>query len=1403
MTPFTRSWTRRGASILRLLTLASLAVPLSAGCGAGQVTTSAASAPSGGGGTSGGGGGTSGGGEPGSSGGEPGSSGGDTSGGGGSPSGGPTYRSPFAVAYSGDGALLAVSDATAGELVVLDPGTGTPRRAARLAGQPRGLAWSGAGRVLVAEYGAGTVAEVDATEGTVVRHLAVGPKPTDVAVSADGARVLVPDFGLGQVLILDGASGRAQATVPVAPYPYAIALAPGGSTAVVTHLIASGDATRPDAAASVTLIDVVGEKVSATVRLPFGSSSARGVRCSPDGRWAYVSHTLGRTTVPTTQLQRGWINTNALSIIDLSARSLYATVLLDRLNEGAANPWGVEVSGDGKTLWVAAAGVHTVNRVDLGLLHRLLAGQIPAELVRSGKRPTLQDRFKDGYNRPLSDVWFEIAADPSKRTLLADDLGALHGAGVLQTTRLGTAQGPRGIALSPDGKQLAVALYYAGQVGLVNAAGGKVDRYVSVGTQPDETWARQGERVFNDATITLQSWLSCATCHVDGRSDGLNWDLVNDGLGNPKNTKAIVYTPNTPPAMAHGIFADAGTAITMEFKFTKVKAPDRAQELALAAYFNALRAEADPYRNGAARSAAAQRGQAVFASAGCGQCHGGRYLTDQRMHDVGTKNARDSSAEFDTPTLAGLWHSAPYLHDGSAATLRDVFTTRRTDRHGNTAGLTASQLDDLVRYLLELDSPVPEKVDLYPAGSATLSRAPFRGEDPVASTKGGLDLTDPKLAVLDKILFIKRDFLPTGDHFSGGHMCDQYHGFNAKPGGGLFVLENVLGGNPSVRNVLAGSTCANGPHQGRKLEGGGFLSPDLHPDGKQIVFAYTDIGQRGAWNEGSTFHIFKVNADGSGLTQLTQGSHNDFDPIWLPDGRIAFISDRRGGYGRCHGRSVPVYTLYVMNADGSGVEALSYHETNEWQPSVDPNGLILYTRWDYVDRGANQVHNSWVTGPDGLDARAVVGNYSTRANVTPRMVMNIRAIPGTNKYVGTAAAHHQQAYGSLVVVDPDIEDDDGMAAYSVLTKDAGFPEATVGQETDLKYATAWPIDEDRFLVVHDPSSNQAGLSGKRFGIYLIDRQGNKKLLYKDPNTSCLDPIPLAPRQAPPVLVSARTGRKTDPTEVVLLNVYDSLLPYPTGAEVKALRIVQVFPKQTPNTIQPRKGHGAIMYNDQNGRGSLGTVPVERDGSARFNLPPGKAVYFQALDADGLVIQSMRSATYAVPGTGRLVCQGCHERRYRAPRPPAQMALALARPPSELQPEADGSWPLSFARLVQPILDRKCASCHEGNWQTFSLSQGNWQANGDHFFSSYANLRPFASYYSFNDAFGPTRTTPGEFGARKSRLYPLLKSNHHGVTLSDAELRSFALWLDLNSDMFSDDVKRDDQARGQAVTPSVE
>ncbi len=386
----------------------------------------------------------------------------------------------------------------------------------------------------------------------------------------------------------------------------------------------------------------------------------------------------------------------------------------------------------------------------------------------------------------------------------------------------------------------------------------------------------------------------------------------------------------------------------------------------------------------------------------------------------------------------------------------------------------------------------------------------------------------------DKLLFVKR-------HDSVGvfHMCDQYYGCNAKPGGGLFVLLDPFGENPRAINLLEHSVVQNGRLKGQKLEGGTFLSPELSFDGKTILFAYSEAeawekyqGREAyEWTPECSYHIFKCNADGSDLVQLTDGSWDDFDPCFLPNGRIAFISQRRGGYLRC-GRHCPVYTLHCMAADGSDIIRLSHHETHEWHPSVTNDGMIVYTRWDYVDRDTNIAHHIWTCSPDGRDPRSFHGNYPQQRESRPWMEMAIRAIPNSNKFVASTGAHHGQEFGSLVLIDPRLDDDNAMSQLTRLTPDAPFPEAEGGKGNIAQhsvYGTPWPLSEDDYLCVYDAAA-------KNRGIYWIDRYGNRELIYRDSDISCVSPIPLRPRHQPPVLPdqtiqtqTARASSSGDPT----------------------------------------------------------------------------------------------------------------------------------------------------------------------------------------------------------------------------------------------------------------------------------
>ncbi|MHC4120565.1 MAG: HzsA-related protein, partial [Planctomycetota bacterium] len=271
------------------------------------------------------------------------------------------------------------------------------------------------------------------------------------------------------------------------------------------------------------------------------------------------------------------------------------------------------------------------------------------------------------------------------------------------------------------------------------------------------------------------------------------------------------------------------------------------------------------------------------------------------------------------------------------------------------------------------------------------------------------------------------------------------------------------------------------------------------------------------------------------------------------------------------------------------------------------------------------------------------------------------------------------AFGSLIMIDPRVEDDRAMSQLTRLTPDTPFPEAEARPIRDyMRYGTPWPLSEDDHLCVYDADA------GNR-GIYWIDRLGNRELIYRDPSISCLSPIPLRPRCKPPVIPSGtvqtardikKAGGKVPQETITIVNVYDSDFTWPEASKVAALRIIQALPKTTPPPNKPRIG----IANQTNARAVLGTVPVESDGSAYFEAPVGKAIYFQALDERGMAIQSMRSATYVHPGE-QMTCLGCHEQKHQASNQPTAKPLALLRRPSKIRPDVDGSNPFNYVRLV--------------------------------------------------------------------------------------------------------------------------
>ncbi len=653
-------------------------------------------------------------------------------------------------------------------------------------------------------------------------------------------------------------------------------------------------------------------------------------------------------------------------------------------------------------------------------------------------------------------------------------------------------------------------------------------------------------------------------------------------------------------------------------------------------------------------------------------------------------------------------------------------------------------------------------------------------------------LSNP-LAQLGNVLFVKR----APAVFS--HQLTQYYGACARPGGGVFVLESP-GESMRCRELAAGL-----------LPMGSYQHPEVSADGRRVMFAYcraeSDPANRRQHLD-RFYHLYEMSADGSGLRQLTRGAFDDFSPRWLPDGRLIFISTRRGGFHRCGDGPCPVYTLSTANADGSHPHPISFHETHEWDPAVLHDGRVIYTRWDYVDRSAVFYQQLWSVRPDGTNVRIFYGNNT----FNPVGIWEARPVPGSGRVMATAAAHHAMTAGSIILLDVN-RGIDGPGPITRLTPDALFPESEApvskrkgawstgalgGRQVPPEarrwpghcYRSAFPLSEDFFLAAYsfdallgEPHRNPVNM----FGIYLVDRFGNKELLYRDLNIASLWPIPLRSRPTPEKVPSILRNRRKKTGMFFVQNVYRSWPALPKEP-ITQIRVVQILPKSTPNMDQPPVGAARAAPGKQ----VLGTVPVEPDGSACFRAPAGVPLAFQALDSEGRAVQIMRSLTYLQPGE-TVSCIGCHEYRTMAP-PLGRRPRALRREPSTITPGPDGSNPLSYPLLVQPVLDKHCVRCHnpkkpDGKVVLTGEPQGRFTV-------SYNALVRHVSYSSWlrpGNIEGLSK--PGFYGARGSRLMKTLGKAHYRVNLSADELRRLVTWMDANA-LFYGTFDPKDQARQQ-------
>ncbi len=584
--------------------------------------------------------------------------------------------SPCDLAIDSAQQRLYVLEADASQVAFLDCASLDVLQTVALSETPSGMALSADRKRLYVTGGQadGVVFEIDTEKGKVTRKIKAGHWPVAPVVSPDGTRLFVCNRFKNTVsaIKLTGRAKRVTLAVPREPIAAAMTASSGGL--YVLNALPQSAANEGYTSCVVSVIDPAFNKVVASVTLPNGSNQLQGICFSPDGRYAYATHILARYQLPTTQLERGWMNTNAMSIIDTVSRKLVNTVLLDDVGLGAANPWGIGCTADGQSIVVSHAGTHEISVIDRKALHKRLAGAAIGEKVTH-------------VSKSAADV--------------PNDLSFLTG--IKRRIKL-PGKAPRALVI--DKSQVYLAEYYSDSLAKVDlsAPGRTTPQAKALGTGGTMTLARQGEALFNDAGLCFQSWQSCGSCHTpDARVDALNWDLLNDGLGNPKNTKSLLLAHQTPPMMSLGVRDTAEEAVRAGIRHIQFAVRPESEAQAIDAYLKSLKPVPSPYLERGKLSASARRGEKLFTQATCSMCHSGSLHTDMRSYDVGTGIDREKGVAFDTPTLVEIWRTGPYLHDGRAVTIKDVLTRFNTSqKHGKTEDFSKKQIADLEAYLLTL-----------------------------------------------------------------------------------------------------------------------------------------------------------------------------------------------------------------------------------------------------------------------------------------------------------------------------------------------------------------------------------------------------------------------------------------------------------------------------------------------------------------------------------------------------------------------------------------------------------------------------------------------------------------------------------------------------------------------------
>jgi len=638
--------------------------------------------------------------------------------------------------------------------------------------------------------------------------------------------------------------------------------------------------------------------------------------------------------------------------------------------------------------------------------------------------------------------------------------------------------------------------------------------------------------------------------------------------------------------------------------------------------------------------------------------------------------------------------------------------------------------------------------------------------DALAALRREAMLAHPALK-FDKLLFVKRT----------PFVFNTYQDSKANTEGGSLCVLSPVTAEGKVTDLVG------------ELDGGIFSRFDLSFDARKVAFGYK--------KKDGAFRIYEIDLDPStgrmvkgSLRQLTFGGEaqaeavrrygklgggmehglDDMDPCYLPNGKIMFTSTRSMRRVFCNPSIVT--SLHLMDADGKNMRCLSAGPLNEIDPCVLDDGRVVYTRWEYVDKGLGNGQSLWAVRPDGSGVDHVYKNSIVR----PAQLLNARSIPGSQRIVTVGAPHcGGRLGGPVILVDNRITRRSG-EAMTCITPEIAYPCMSQATWNMGFFKEPWPFSEKFFLVSHSPGPR--GSKGGGYGIYALDAWGNRAKLYSDPELSCFQPTPLRPRRKPLEIASFET---TDPKEektgtLFVQDVYQGMTGIERG-RVKYLRVMGALPWPWQENGIFRIGLAGNVHRKK----VYGTTKVHKDGSAYFTVPANENIFFQALDENFMVLQHMPTFINLMPGENR-ACIGCHEQRRDAPSMARVRPMAVEHPPQTLAPQPGDAGPrmIHYAADVQPVLDKHCVGCHSGKTPKGRLDltgvpTASWNRSYENIFGR--GLVSFRDCRYGRAGFRPE--APLSFGSHLSTLADRIRNAPCKANITQTEFVRIVTWIDAN------------------------